>query len=292
MSEKKPLFGVLAGEPEIIGERCADGGKCHHRCTDTCWRRTSCAPLSGSGLRFDWSPVDPSLSGLRDAAGDRFEVPVAWLSGPTEPAQAQDELLPCPFCGNALEVSKRRYNPHARCVTENCKGAQLPLLNIDQPDDVARWNTRPAQTAPQPVSSALSAVTAERDRLLRNLKFTEQWYAERFERLADLGKSAGCWDVMAAIIANGTADPYEPPTYAQQLVRANHRADVAERERDQLRAEVDALRKDAERYRWASSGLHEAETLASIVNCHGGYAEKVAERVDVYREAAMAAKEA
>ncbi len=57
-------------------------------------------------------------------------------------------------------------------------------------------------------------------------------------------------------------------------------------------AERDAAQKDAERYRWVSSGLHEAETLASIVICHGGYAEKVAERVDVYREAAMAAKEA
>lgn len=56
-------------------------------------------------------------------------------------------------------------------------------------------------------------------------------------------------------------------------------------------AERDAAQKDAERYRWVSSGLHEAETLASIVICHGGYAEKVAERVDVYREAAMAAKE-
>ena len=64
------------------------------------------------------------------------------------------------------------------------------------------------------------------------------------ERLADLGESAGCWDAMAAIIANGTADPYEPPTYAQQLVRANHRADVAERERDQLLAEVERLRNE------------------------------------------------
>ena len=68
MYKKKPICGILAGEPEIIGERCADGGKCHHRCTDTCSRRATCAPLSGSGLRFDWSPVDPSLSGLRDAA--------------------------------------------------------------------------------------------------------------------------------------------------------------------------------------------------------------------------------
>lgn len=91
-------------------------------------------------------------------------------------------------------------------------------------------------------ADALSAVTAERDRLARCLAFTEQWYAVRFERLADLGKASGCWDAMAAIIANGTADSHEPPTYARQLVRANHRADVAERERDQLRAEAEALR--------------------------------------------------
>ena len=91
MSEKKPLFGVLAGEPEIIGERCADGGKCHHRCTDTCSRRSTCAPLSGSGLRFDWSV--PALRADADLAGDRFEAPVAWLSGPAEQDPAQDELL-------------------------------------------------------------------------------------------------------------------------------------------------------------------------------------------------------
>ena len=74
---------------------------------------------------------------------------------------------------------------------------------------------------------------------------------------------------------------------------SQQRVCIAEMEKaNQLRAEVETLRKDAERYRWASSGVHEAETLVSIVNCHGGYAEKVAERVDVYREAAMAAKEA
>ena len=80
MSEKKPICGILAGEPEIIGERCADGGKCHHRCTDTCWRRTSCAPLSGSGLRYDWSA--PALRAHDGLAADRFDVPVAGWSAP------------------------------------------------------------------------------------------------------------------------------------------------------------------------------------------------------------------
>lgn len=56
-------------------------------------------------------------------------------------------------------------------------------------------------------------------------------------------------------------------------------------ERDQLKAENETLRKDAERFKWASSGVQEAETLVSIVSCHGGYAEKIGERIDVYLEA-------
>lgn len=51
-------------------------------------------------------------------------------------------LEPCPFCGNPLKEDWRKYNPHARCVTEGCKGKQLPLLNLDQQDDIDRWNTR------------------------------------------------------------------------------------------------------------------------------------------------------
>lgn len=111
-------------------------------------------------------------------------------------------------------------------------------------------------------ADALSSVTAERDRLSRCLAFTEQWYAVRFERLAELGKSSGCWDAMAAIIANGTADSQEPPTYAQQLVRANHRACIAERERDQLRTEVEVLRKDQDARDWEMK----AQGIESVIH--------------------------
>ncbi len=51
-------------------------------------------------------------------------------------------LEPCPFCGKPLAVNQRKFNPHARCITVECKGAQLPLLNLDIPEDIDRWNTR------------------------------------------------------------------------------------------------------------------------------------------------------
>lgn len=72
----QPTCGILAGEPEVIGERCADGGKCHHRCEAECSRRTSCAPLTGSGLMDDWS--DPKQLAMQTPAGcllmDKSEV--------------------------------------------------------------------------------------------------------------------------------------------------------------------------------------------------------------------------
>ena len=51
----EPKYGVLAGEPGIIGERCMDGGTCHYRCQDACFRKECCSPLGGAGLNDDWS---------------------------------------------------------------------------------------------------------------------------------------------------------------------------------------------------------------------------------------------
>ena len=159
----------------------------------------------------------------------------------------------------------------------------------EKPDafEVARHSKRLVEQ----LRAELAAVTEERDKAVRDLAFAEQWYAVRFERLADLGKSAGCWDAMAAIIANGTADSHEPPTYARQLVRANHRTDVAERERDRLRAEVEALRKDAERYRWLRTyayGHFHGEELEDLFSRNDSLVD---EKVDEAIDAAMAAKE-
>jgi hypothetical protein len=55
---KAPTSGILAGEPEVLGERCKDGGKCHHSCTAQCFRRevANCVPLGASGLTDSWEP--------------------------------------------------------------------------------------------------------------------------------------------------------------------------------------------------------------------------------------------
>jgi len=49
--------------------------------------------------------------------------------------------------------------------------------------------------------------------------------------------------------------------------------------------QIRRMAKDAELYRWVSSGVQEAETLVSVVVCHGGDSRKVAERLAVYMEA-------
>lgn len=58
-------------------------------------------------------------------------------------------LKSCPFCGKPLFEKHRKANPYALCKTEGCKGAQLPMLNLDQPDDIDAWNQRIAPAAPQ-----------------------------------------------------------------------------------------------------------------------------------------------
>lgn len=73
-------------------------------------------------------------------------------------------LKPCPFCGSPLFEKRRRFNPYACCRTQGCKGGQLPLLNLDMPEDVAAWNTRP------------ESVTNERAAFMRDFKLYGRVY--------------------------------------------------------------------------------------------------------------------
>lgn len=88
-------------------------------------------------------------------------------------------LKPCPLCGHALEVKARKNNPYARCATEGCKGKQLPLLNLDVPEDIAAWNCR-ADDAAHADSAAAPAVGNDKmsvDLLISQLAELHQHYA-------------------------------------------------------------------------------------------------------------------
>lgn len=65
-----------------------------------------------------------------------------------EPAPAQDELKPCPFCGETLRINKTNLAVHSR--GSDCLLRQQPVV-MDDPQQVKRWNARPAQTWQQPV---------------------------------------------------------------------------------------------------------------------------------------------
>lgn len=78
----------------------------------------------------------------------------------------------------------------------------------------------------------------------RRLRHCKQWYAERLERLTAYAKENGIWPDVACIIANGSLSDgtrYDPPTYAQQMNTAIHRAEAAEERASKLQGKVDTL---------------------------------------------------
>lgn len=97
-------------------------------------------------------------------------------------------------------------------------------------------------------ASDYDALAAEAQALREEIKkaqnalaFTEQWYGVRHERLwhwahAELNEEQK--RRYFNIVANGTAEHSEPPTFAQQLCRMKHRYECAEKEVAALRARV------------------------------------------------------
>ena len=54
------------------------------------------------------------------------------------------QLLPCPWCGNALVERRNRMNPYASCETAGCFMQRCPVVNLDYAPDIEAWNTRQA----------------------------------------------------------------------------------------------------------------------------------------------------
>ncbi|MBH4103394.1 hypothetical protein I5M52_13815 [Pseudomonas aeruginosa] len=91
------------------------------------------------------------------------------------------------------------------------------------------------------LAAEAQALREEVEKAQNALAFTEQWHGVRYERLwhwahAELDEEQK--RRYFNIVANGTAEHSEPPTYAQQLCRMKHRYECAEKEAAALRARV------------------------------------------------------
>lgn len=54
----------------------------------------------------------------------------------------REALEPCPFCAKPLYITSNKINPSARCVTPDCYGTRMSVVNLDDPEWVKSWNTR------------------------------------------------------------------------------------------------------------------------------------------------------
>ena len=152
----------------------------------------------------------------------------------------------------AEKHGEQRYVDAARAILAQpveAEGVEFPIARfLDHKRDGAEWMVRAADH-----DAALSALTAERD----NYK---SWYDDAM----DASNIAGFAGISAA-----------------QVI------DYQDKEIMQLRAEVEALRKDAERYRWLR--LRIAVSQLSVL---GAECSNTVEGVDAGIDTAMAAKEA
>lgn len=108
------------------------------------------------------------------------------------------------------------------------------------------WEHTSAESPLDAAQARIKELESQLERARASHDHTRYWYGCRIERLTALAKEKGIWREVAAIIANGTADPMEPPTYAQQFNTMVHRMASAERWASKLRG---ALRKAAETFR-------------------------------------------
>jgi hypothetical protein len=77
--------------------------------------------------------ANPTGAGIHATAGEGASVMI--------------HLEPCPFCGQEPEQRSSKYNPYARCATPDCAGGKLPLISLDVPEDIERWNRRGREQA-------------------------------------------------------------------------------------------------------------------------------------------------
>lgn len=152
----------------------------------------------------------------------------ALLFAPKAVESKSQFLAPCPFCGHELAALWDRKNPSARCSTESCKGAQLPLLDLDRAEDIAAWNRR----SPAPQKTAAKAPKLAFHRFVK----CEAVASGQRYRVGAGDQRAGLCGTAVAIIClkhspgyevvlhldNGKQDSFAPMQLFPELERKSH----------------------------------------------------------------------
>lgn len=191
--------------------------------------------------------ASPAAVGELIAKIDRLE---AALRSPdeitAEPASDYAALRKQFLALRILANSMSRQVSHWRnqCGTET---RETLLANAD--------NVNAERNTNQMLTDALLAAEDERDalkveskRLAKKIDHSEYWYGTRFETLfhwAHRELNEQQKNQYFSIVANGSSAPDDPPTYAQQMNQLKWKVEAAEKERDMLKAELEALRKEA-----------------------------------------------
>lgn len=209
-----------------------------------------------------------------------------------------DELKPCPFCGQqdafveqldsdaSVVICQGMVDEHSACLARGPVGVQQSDLE-DQPGRdaaIAEWNRRAQPAEAEGVDFGFDD---------RSVKVSQEAYSIFLEReqhhLAALSAVTSERDSARTDLATviGQRD-----CYANQVLRLETTVTA---ERDQLRAEVEMLRKDAERWRYVSlqgDDTHWLNLLRVDLEDFGGNINAAVDALIDGEAPAMAAKEA
>ena len=97
--------------------------------------------------------------------------------------------------------------------------------------------------------SQLVAAQRERDEALRSVEHSAEWYQRRFDRLREWVKDLpdAKRTEYFSIVANGTKDPYEHPSYQETVRGLRHERDQLKTDLAQSRAELGEVRSTLQR---------------------------------------------
>jgi hypothetical protein len=121
---------------------------------------------------------------------------------------------------------------HMTC--HQCEDEQVVKLKAERETE-AKWAESWKNLATEGLNrkddlkAELAAMTKRAEEAERKLEHSDYWYGCRFERLREWAKTlpeVECHRYFS-IVANGTAETYEPPTYAQQYNVMQYERDEA-----------------------------------------------------------------